>query len=874
MQPHSVNQHHRPHPRRHSPHRLRPHPTRPPPAPPAPARFMPNTNQLALTARPGFALVDDDFDPTAATVAVDLPPPPATPTPAADGDDERERRRRRRRRHRRGRYTRLAEVPLVYARGRVALQDEDEDDEGEPATERGEWLWGILGMGRGGVTGAAKAAVTAAGLGARGGRRRRRRRRQRDIAYFSEIRPDALDDLIPNHEYASRIRDLNKMLSRQAVLKDWASVYKTYAASLSIVALATSFTAGIIGKTGVAGATTTWMLVFVSLISASFALSAGRKGPKFLAEIHETLAVWSATDDRKRLRWTTELHKVTMTPALFGPPPVYLLLVAEQRQRDNTSDDEYERGASTDQDDEDQLPSYEPRAAGGDGEGTDPPPVVGGDGGVIELRPLMPAREASPEARAAAAAASVMPPQSRKVQGRMLFAFGSNGSGQLGTAEAAVDARTPLPVFYAAAAAAADDDDDARSPESGTPATPPPEPAAAPPPSLLHRITFPVLTLATGANHTLLVCAATGALFAAGSNSHGQLGLSVHSPHHHYLHPHFVRVPLPADVEIADNDRIVQVACGTTHSALRTAAGAVVTFGSGAHGELGHDLRNTAAAASPPRRVSAQLLPPTDAAVAIAAGHRYTLVLLASGALRCLGAAGARTLGLSAPGLGPPAPHIVAIAGSGHRHAVAIGDDGVDGCGVYTIGTRSPHGELGPGFNNAAGEDDGGNDSSSRRLPAWLHRVALPLRVDERATRVFAGWGHSGAQTDAGRVFMWGRRERGQVPVVDGGDRAAWDTPVEVAALRGCEMLAFGAESGVALAAAPDAAAGGEERRKKVLVAWGWNEHGNCGVAAADDGGGDVLVPTEVCADAFEGRRVTGVWAGYASVFVQTDGGL
>ena len=123
------------------------------------------------------------------------------------------------------------------------------------------------------------------------------------------------------------------------------------------------------------------------------------------------------------------------------------------------------------------------------------------------------------------------------------------------------------------------------------------------------------VTVAVGNYHTLLT-SSDGALYTFGSNCHGQLGLGDIK-----RRVTVSRVPLPS--------RVMGVAAGANHTVVITDDGAAHTFGSGKKGQLGRRVPDTPANDkywnTAPGRVNEEM-PTTLTAVAIAAGADVTFV--------------------------------------------------------------------------------------------------------------------------------------------------------------------------------------------------------------------------------------------------------
>lgn len=85
-----------------------------------------------------------------------------------------------------------------------------------------------------------------------------------------------------------------------------------------------------------------------------------------------------------------------------------------------------------------------------------------------------------------------------------------------------------------------------------------------------------VVQVSCGHSHTLCLTE-TGDVFAFGSNKYGQLGLGTTDD-----------ALVPRLVEALQRQRASQVSCGNDHSLVLTDRGAVLSFGNGRDGRLGH----------------------------------------------------------------------------------------------------------------------------------------------------------------------------------------------------------------------------------------------------------------------------------------------
>jgi protein ATS1 len=267
-----------------------------------------------------------------------------------------------------------------------------------------------------------------------------------------------------------------------------------------------------------------------------------------------------------------------------------------------------------------------------------------------------------------------------------------------------------------------------------------------------------------GANHSLAVV--DGVLYGCGSNRQGQLGLDQEE------YTHFI--------ELARN--IDWISCGWNGSFYRSRQ--VYATGENTFGQLGlgNDLfvRKW-------RRVE------LNDVVKIRCGMRHTLLLCENGDLYGTGMGNKGVLGVIQSTFVPKlmCTKVQDIA-CGQFHSVYVKEGH-----VYVLG-RNKYKVL------------------LSEVPFSLEPVLIPLPV--AAIKVVSGWHTIAVQCADGRVFMWGRNDRGQAACTGNVLQ-----PKEMELLNGCSDIVYGSEHGLALM--PDF---------RVYV-WGWNEHGNLGIGTLDD---------------------------------------
>ncbi|KAL6254772.1 hypothetical protein P5V15_003101 [Pogonomyrmex californicus] len=88
----------------------------------------------------------------------------------------------------------------------------------------------------------------------------------------------------------------------------------------------------------------------------------------------------------------------------------------------------------------------------------------------------------------------------------------------------------------------------------------------------------PALHIACGGHHTL-VLAENGSIYCSGSNASGQLGMGTNNNE--------IQTPKLLPRGALQNEKIIKIACGESHSAILTESGKLFTCGDGRHGKLG-----------------------------------------------------------------------------------------------------------------------------------------------------------------------------------------------------------------------------------------------------------------------------------------------
>ncbi|RKO87386.1 regulator of chromosome condensation 1/beta-lactamase-inhibitor protein II [Blyttiomyces helicus] len=362
------------------------------------------------------------------------------------------------------------------------------------------------------------------------------------------------------------------------------------------------------------------------------------------------------------------------------------------------------------------------------------------------------------------------------------------------------------------------------------PSNPPP----GPPPLILHPHFSPTPPIATGgANHSILITP-TGDLHTCGINDHSQLGHGPASP----PYPSFTLVAL------ATPTRFVAAACGWDHTLLVCDESRVWGFGSDEEGQI---------AGSGGEGVPTIIEGITGRVQRIGCGLRHSIAIgdvgevwgwggNRHGELGAAGVLGEPRRGRATRAVVPtptvlPLPPTLAVA-CGQHHTILLTQSGR----ILAFG-RNRFGQLGTD-------------------PSLLPRSSAPIEIRlpphaGRPIHVFSGWSHAGVICSSGHVFLWGRNDHGQLGTLQesiavGGRRdspvAMCYTPVELKSLHGARSIVCGSEHALAVGAD-----GG-------CWAWGWNEHGNCGVGGTED----VLEPRLVRDASVNGRVRVGCGYGHS----------
>jgi protein ATS1 len=405
-----------------------------------------------------------------------------------------------------------------------------------------------------------------------------------------------------------------------------------------------------------------------------------------------------------------------------------------------------------------------------------------------------------------------------------LFAFGSNGSGQLGIGHQE-DVSNPTQCLFS-------------------------QPKQEPELQKTQQLNDEITHIAAGGNHTLLLTK-TGAVYAAGCNTDSRCGAQEDE-----LLPTFHRLSL-CDASSGAKIDCFKLVSATWEGSIvvsgQTDRDAVYVLGSNPKGELGLPTDVVALGSRIPD------FPPEGASVvALASGMAHSVAVLSTGEVYGWGAARKGQLGARnrAARVLPVKVEVSFFAESvacgreftvveGKGKFVVLGDVG-NRWGVLRVPSLLSDSELGAGRDDLRGEEGGGSRGLVRypytSIGASWHGVyvhAAPgLEAASAGSHALVNDTESGSGSGSGSLVAWGRNDRGQLPPSD------LPTPV---------MLAVGSEHVLALL--------GDGQ----VAAFGWGEHGNCGPDTDSKGNVsgtyNVVSLPEIATDG----KVVGVGAGCAT---------
>ncbi|QKX60646.1 uncharacterized protein TRUGW13939_07792 [Talaromyces rugulosus] len=411
-----------------------------------------------------------------------------------------------------------------------------------------------------------------------------------------------------------------------------------------------------------------------------------------------------------------------------------------------------------------------------------------------------------------------------------VYAFGSNGSGQLGIGHTD-DVCTPTRCFFSRP----DDSTTTSSTGGGSDTT-----IDTDPDKVIDEDRDRVRRIAAGGNHTIILYA-SGAAYAAGMNADGRCGVGDVNSNYSFspsttksetdlggeerrMLVRFARVRL----ELADGrvvDRFADVSASWAATVFVALCGEeVYVVGSGEKGELG--LGEACQIAAEPTVITD--FPPAGSSVtAIASGMSHVVCVLSNGHVYGWGAARKGQLGHSA------------TASKAAWVPVSIED----------VSFRADGAACGREFTVVVGRASGeyvvlGSDKWGIVSGATSSAAETNLKKGRVSTSWHGVYIHNAADNS---LVAWGRNDRGQLPPSSLSEKKV-------------AQFAAGSEHAVALLS------------DLTVVSFGWGEHGNCG-AAVDAQGNVKDRVNEIPLSLADDERVVRVAAGCATSWVVTTRG-
>jgi alpha-tubulin suppressor-like RCC1 family protein len=310
-----------------------------------------------------------------------------------------------------------------------------------------------------------------------------------------------------------------------------------------------------------------------------------------------------------------------------------------------------------------------------------------------------------------------------------------------------------------------------------------------------------ITQIAPGESHTLALLG-NGTVMAWGGNASGQVGDNT-------TEPRSAPVPVPL------LSGVVGVAAGSNHSLALLSNGTVMAWGDNVNGELGNGVPGGSS-------IVPVAVPGLQHVVAIQAGFRYSLALLADGTVMAWG------LDLNAQLGAPTDPTGCACI------AIPTAVPGVAGAMAISAGSDFGMALLADGTVRAWGSNHGGELGNGAPLTEPPCNCLAPLSVLNlaKATSISAGGAHTLA-TLAGGVQSWGLNREGELgngaPPPSGCECVA--TPAPVVGLKHPQQVSAGGSHNLALL--PNG----------TVSAWGGNGQGQLGNHSS---GGSAAAPVPV----------------------------
>ena len=221
---------------------------------------------------------------------------------------------------------------------------------------------------------------------------------------------------------------------------------------------------------------------------------------------------------------------------------------------------------------------------------------------------------------------------------------------------------------------------------------------------------------------------------------------------------------------------IVQVSAGNSHTCAVTSTGGVKCWGYNAYGSLGD---GSTTSRSTPVDVYANSSKNTNLSniVQVSVGSSYTCAVTSTGGVKCWGYCQSGQLGngSSSSGCSRSTPvDVKAVGGSGNLSGIVQ----VSAGNSHTCAVTSTGGVKCWGYNGNGQVGDGSTTTSSTPVAVYANAQKKALLSD--VVHIAAGYYHTCALTNQGKVKCWGSGSNGQL---GNGSSSNNSTPLEVTGL-------------------------------------------------------------------------------------------
>ncbi len=245
--------------------------------------------------------------------------------------------------------------------------------------------------------------------------------------------------------------------------------------------------------------------------------------------------------------------------------------------------------------------------------------------------------------------------------------------------------------------------------------------------------------LAIGNNHTMILTE-NGKIYTCGRNSYGQLGNDDFSNK-------AIPIELTNKISLSSKDKVVQISVGFYHSVALTELGQVYSWGYNNHGQLGD---GTTTLSSQPINITDNIGLEDDIVIKTIVGYNNTAVITQKGFFYMLGANDYSQLGIGID-IYVATPERVAIEekilmiSTSINHTIALSENGQ----VYIWGSNS-NGQLGNGT------------TAKSNVPVNITQY-IGVDTSDKIVQVSAGYYHTIALSENGQVYTWGSNAYGEL---------------------------------------------------------------------------------------------------------------